>query len=45
MIDETLASHELEPLPEKQHAEIRAMFEKTCREEEAFTLPALVETA
>ena len=45
VIDETLASYEVEPLPEKQHAEIRAMFEKTCREEEAFTLPALVETA
>ncbi|HEY7923855.1 MAG TPA: trimethylamine methyltransferase family protein, partial [Vicinamibacteria bacterium] len=45
VIDETLASYEVEPLPDKQHAEIRAMFEKTCREEEAFTLPALVETA
>jgi len=45
VIDETLASYEVEPLPERQHAEIRAMFEKTCREEEAFTLPALVETA
>jgi len=44
VIDETLAAYETEPLPEKQHAEIREMFVKTCREEEAFTLPTLVET-
>jgi trimethylamine:corrinoid methyltransferase-like protein len=45
VIDETLANYETEPLPDSQHAEIRAMFVKTCREEEDFTLPALVETA
>ena len=45
MIDETLANYELEPLPDAQHGEIRQMFMKTSREEEAFTLPALVETA
>ena len=45
MIDETLAAYETEPLPAEQHAAIREMFVKTCREEEAFTLPALVESA
>ena len=44
MIDETLAAYEVEPLPEMQHAEIREMFVKSCREEEDFTLPALAET-
>lgn len=41
VIDETLASYETEPLPEAQHAAIREMFLKTCREEEAFELPGL----
>jgi trimethylamine--corrinoid protein Co-methyltransferase len=45
VIDETLAAYETEPLPPPQHAAIRDMFVKTCRAEEDFTLPALVETA
>jgi trimethylamine--corrinoid protein Co-methyltransferase len=45
VIDETLAAYETEPLPMAQHAQIREMFLKTCREEEAFTLPESVETA
>jgi hypothetical protein len=45
VIDETLASYEVEPLPEAQHQEIREMFVKTCREEEDFELPALQVTA
>jgi trimethylamine--corrinoid protein Co-methyltransferase len=45
VIDETLASYEVEPLPEAQHREIREMFVKTCREEESFELPALQVTA
>jgi hypothetical protein len=45
VIDETLAAYETEPLPSGQHAEIREMFVKTCREQEAFTLPALAQSA
>jgi trimethylamine--corrinoid protein Co-methyltransferase len=43
VIDETLAAYELAPLPSSLHAEIREMFVKTSREEEAFSLPALLE--
>jgi trimethylamine--corrinoid protein Co-methyltransferase len=45
VIDETLAAYETEPLPPAQHAAIREMFVKTCRDQEPFTLPALAETA
>jgi trimethylamine--corrinoid protein Co-methyltransferase len=40
-IDETLAAYELEPLPAADHREIRELLAKTCRSEEAFTLPEL----
>jgi hypothetical protein len=45
VIDETLLAWETEPLPEPQHAAIREMFVKTCREEEDFTIPAHQETS
>ncbi len=44
VIDERLAAYEVEPLPPDQHAEIRHMFVRTCREE-GCTLPAREETA
>ncbi len=45
VIDETLAAYEVEPLEAKVHAEIRDLFQRTCREEGEFTLPAFTETA
>jgi trimethylamine--corrinoid protein Co-methyltransferase len=43
IIDENLASYELEPLPEKLHAEIRDLFVRTCNEQD-IKLPAFTET-
>lgn len=42
MIDELLASYEVEPLPESTHKEIRALFKRTCKEPDA-PLPAFTE--
>jgi trimethylamine--corrinoid protein Co-methyltransferase len=41
VIDERLASYEVEPLPRETHAEIRGMLQRTCRTDESFTLPVL----
>jgi trimethylamine--corrinoid protein Co-methyltransferase len=43
IIDEQLASYELEPLEEKLHAEIRGLFVRTCNEKDV-KLPAFTET-
>ena len=43
IIDEQLASYELEPLPEKLHDEIRGLFVRTCNEKDV-KLPAFTET-
>src|SRR5262245_26976128 len=42
VIDEKLASYEVEPLPETLHGEIRDLFTRTCKEEGA-VLPAFAE--
>jgi trimethylamine---corrinoid protein Co-methyltransferase len=43
IIDENLASYEVEPLPENLHAEIRDLFVRTCNEKDV-KLPAFTET-
>jgi trimethylamine--corrinoid protein Co-methyltransferase len=40
VIDETLASYEVEPLDEKIHAEVRDLFKRTCKEPDV-QFPAL----
>ncbi len=43
IIDENLATYEVEPLPEKLHEEIRELFVRTCNEQDV-KLPAFTET-
>jgi trimethylamine:corrinoid methyltransferase-like protein len=44
IIDELLASYEVEPLEPRVHEEIRRLISSTCREQPGVTLPSLAES-